>query len=72
MGRSKCYGLRNLPYKLLSDKLKQYKAEGKIENALKCCKMKRLMKRLLEDREDISTISDICDIALESYEYKIA
>lgn len=72
VGRSKTYGLRNLPYKLLADRFKQYKSEGKIENALKCCKMKRLMKRLLEDREAISTISDICDIALEQYEYKIA
>jgi hypothetical protein len=50
---------------LLSDKYKDYKNEGKIENALKCCSMRRLMKRLLEDREDVSTIADVCEIALE-------
>ena len=71
-GRSRTYGLRNLSYKLLADKYRDYQAEGKIENALKCCKMKRLMKRLLEDREDVATIADICEIALDHYEYKIA
>jgi len=65
VGRSKTYGLRNLPYKLLADKYREYKSEGKIENALKCCRMRRLMKRLLDDREDVSTIADVCEISLE-------
>lgn len=64
-GRSKTYGLRNLPYKLLADKYKDFKNEGNIETALKCCRMKRLMKRLLEDREDVSTTADVCEIALD-------
>ena len=72
MGRSRTYGLRNLSSKLLGDKYREYKAEGKLENALKCCKMKRLMKRLLEGKEDVATIADICEIALDHYEYKIA
>ena len=33
---------------MLADKYREYRQEGRIENALKCCKMKRLMKRLLE------------------------
>lgn len=65
MGKCKSYGLRNLPYKILADKHKEYKNEGKIENALKCCRMKRLMKKLLEDKEDVSTIADVCEISLE-------
>lgn len=34
--------------------------------------MKRLMKRLLEDKEDVSTIADICEVALDHEKYKIA
>lgn len=30
------------------------------------------MKMLLEDKEDISTTADICEIALEQHENKIA
>jgi hypothetical protein len=47
LGSAKTYGLRNLSYKMLADKYREYRSEGRIENALKCCKMKRLMKRLL-------------------------
>jgi hypothetical protein len=65
VGRSKTYGLRNIPYKLLADKYREFKTEGNIEVALKCCRMKRLMKRLLEDKEDVSTAADICEIALD-------
>jgi hypothetical protein len=35
----------------LAEKYRDYRAEGKIESALKCCKMKRLMRRLLESGE---------------------
>jgi hypothetical protein len=69
-----------------------YRAEGRIENALKCCKMKRMMKRLIEHGgvlpgewgeeeinkssdsrrgDDVATIADICEIALDHEEYKI-
>jgi hypothetical protein len=34
--------------------------------------MRRIMKRSLEDREDISTLAEICEISLDNYEYKIA
>ncbi len=47
-GKTRTYGLRNLSYKMLADKYREYRAEGKIENALKCCKMKRLMRKLLD------------------------
>jgi hypothetical protein len=72
VGKNRTYGLRNLPYKLLADKYKEYKSEGKIENALKCCRMRKLMKRLLEDKEDVTTIADVCEISLECNEFKIA
>lgn len=72
IGKSKTYGLRNLPYKLLADKYREYQAEGKIENALKCCRMRRLMKSLLEEREDVQTIADLCEISLEQSEFKTA
>lgn len=72
VSKCKTYGLRNLPYKLLADKHKEYKTEGKIENALKCCKMKRLMTKLIEDKEDIGTIADVCEIALEQEKQEIA
>jgi len=48
VGKARSYGLRNLSYKMLADKYREYRNEGRIENALKCCKMKRLMKKLLE------------------------
>ncbi len=69
--------MRNLAYKLLAEKYRDYRAEGKIESALKCCKMKRLIRRLLESGEggradDVATIADICEIALDNGEYKIA
>ena len=69
--------MRNLSYKMLADKYKEYRTEGRIENALKCCKMKRLMKRLLEQgiggkTDDVGTIADICEIALDNGEFKIA
>ena len=34
--------------------------------------MKRLMKRLLEDKEDVSTLADTCEISLDHDKYKIA
>ena len=34
--------------------------------------MKRLMKRLLEDKEDVQTIADICEISIEQYQFKIS
>ncbi len=48
LGKTRTYGLRNLSYKMLADKYREYRAEGKIENALKCCKMKRLLRKLLD------------------------
>jgi len=70
--KSKTYGLRNLPYRILAEKYLEFKQEGHIENALKCCQMRRLMKRALEDKEDISTLADICEIALDHQQFKIA
>jgi len=78
LGSAKTYGLRNLSYKMLADKYREYRSEGRIENALKCCKMKRLMKRLLLGQgiggktDDVATIADICEIALDNGEFKIA
>lgn len=77
VGKAKTYGLRNLSYKMLADKYREYRNEGRIENALKCCKMKRLMKKLLDQgiggkNDDVATIADICEIALDNGEFKIA
>lgn len=78
VGRVRTYGLRTLSYKLLADKYREYRQNGVVENALKCCKMKRVMKRLLEGQikggrnDDVATIADICEIALDNGEYKIA
>ena len=77
LGKTESYGLRNLSYKLLAEKYREFRTEGRIESALQCCKMKRVMKRLLEQGEggkadDVSTIADICEIALDNGEFKIA
>jgi hypothetical protein len=61
----------------LAEKYREFRAEGRIENALQCCKMKRVMKRLLNQSDegktdDVLTIADICEIALDNGEYKIA
>ncbi len=63
--KSKTYGLRNLPYRILANKYQDFKQDGQIENSLKCCQMRRLMKRALEDKEEISTLADICEISLD-------
>ena len=70
--KSRTFGLRNLPYRILAEKYQEFKQEGHVENALKCCQMRRLMKRALEDKEDISTLADICEIALDHQQFKIA
>jgi hypothetical protein len=78
VGRVKTFGLRTLSYKLLADKYREYRQEGRIENALKCCKMMRMMRRLLEGQikggksDDVATIADICEISLDNGEFKIA
>lgn len=73
VGKSKSFGLRNLSYRLLAEKYREFRTEGRVENALQCCKMKRIMKRLLDQgTDDVSTIADICEIALDNGEYTIA
>lgn len=70
--KSKTYGLRNLPYRILANKYQDFKQDGLIENSLKCCQMRRLMKRALEDKEEISTLADICEISLDHMQFRIA
>lgn len=53
LGKSKTYGMRNIPYKQLANELKNFQSVGNIENTLKGCRMKRTIKFLLEDKEDI-------------------
>ena len=62
----------------MSDKYRENRLEGRIELALKCCKMKRIMQKLLQGQvrggrsDDAATIAEICEIALDNGEYKIA
>ena len=78
-GHTRTYQLRNLSYRLLAEKYRDFRSEGRIESALQCCKMKRVMKRLLEQRDDnriiiddVQTVAEICEIALDNGEFKIA
>ena len=78
-GRLRTYGLRTLSYTLLADRSRDYRAQGQFENALKCCKMRRVMKRLMNgnggagvSREEASTVAEIAEIALDNGEYKVA
>ena len=77
-GRLRTYGLRTLSYTLLADLSRDYRAQGQFENALKCCKMRRVMKRLLNgngvgvSREEASTVAEIAKIALDNGEYEVA
>lgn len=34
VGKSRSYGLRNISYKLLAEKYREFRAEGRIESAL--------------------------------------
>ena len=77
LGKTQSNGVRNFSYRLIVEKYREFRTEGRIESALQCCKMKRVMKRLLEQGEggkadDVSTIADICEIALDNGEFKIA
>jgi hypothetical protein len=77
-GRLRTYGLRTLSYTLLLDRSRDYRAQGQFENALKCCKMRRVIKRLLNGNEvgvsweEASTVVEIAKIALDNGEYKVA
>jgi len=64
-GKNRTYQLRNVTYSQLANQFKEFKNEGSIEKALKCCRMRRIMKKLLTDQEDIGIVAELSDLALE-------
>eukprot|EP01022_Parablepharisma_sp_SALTPOND_P010992 TRINITY_DN1454_c0_g2_i1.p1 TRINITY_DN1454_c0_g2~~TRINITY_DN1454_c0_g2_i1.p1 ORF type:complete len:1135 (-),score=143.33 TRINITY_DN1454_c0_g2_i1:10055-13459(-) len=65
LGKSKVYSLRNIPYKKLSEKYKEYRSEKKNELALKALKMKMSITRYLDDKTDTVALAEIAEILLE-------
>jgi hypothetical protein len=41
--KSRSYDLRSLPYRVIADKFNEYKADGNIESAIKCCHTRRII-----------------------------
>jgi tetratricopeptide (TPR) repeat protein len=62
---SKVYGLRNLPYRVLAERYKEYRRNGKNELALKTLKMKMAITRFLEGRVDTGAVAEIAEILLD-------
>ena len=65
MARSKSYSLRNTPYRETVERIAKLKNEQKVEKALRCAQMKRTMTYLLNGRDDLVTLADIAEMALE-------
>jgi len=65
IGKSKVYSLRNIPYKKIADKYKDYHNEGKNELALKALKMKMSVTKFLDDKVDLIALAEIAEIFLE-------
>ena len=63
--KGKSYQIRSLPYIQLAEKFEQYKADGKLESAIKCCHIKRIIQKSLMNKEDLQALADLCEIALE-------
>lgn len=63
--KSKVYGFRNIPYKVLAERYKEYRNTARHELALKALKMKMVITKLLEDRTDVTSLAEIGEILLE-------
>lgn len=65
VGVSRVYGMRNIPYKVLAERYKEYRSAGKNELALKALRMKMTMTKFLEDCADVTALAEIAEILLE-------
>lgn len=65
VGVSKVYELRNVPYRVLAERYKEYRKNGKNELALKALKMKMTITKYLEDKIDVTALAEIAEILLE-------
>ena len=70
--KSKSYALRNIPYKEIFEHQTQFKNEQKIEEALDCARMKKLMNFSLNGKVDLQTLAEIAEIALDQEQNDVA
>jgi hypothetical protein len=63
--KSRSYELRSLPYRVIADRFAEYKADGNVESAVKCCHTRRIISKSLKHEEDLGAMADLCEIALE-------
>ncbi len=64
-GKSKVYGLRKIPYRVIAEKYKEYRNESKNDVALRSLKMKLAITKFLDDKTDVTALSEVAEILLE-------
>lgn len=65
LGVSKVYGLRNIPYRVLAERYKDYRKNGKNELALNALKIKMSITKYIDDKIDVTALAEIAEILLE-------
>jgi len=65
-GICKVYKFRNIPYRVLSGRYKEYKNSGKKELALKALRMKLTIEKMLYNRMDTTALAEVAEILLEN------
>ena len=60
--KSTSFSLRNLPYTVLANKLKEFKEKDQLNEAIESCRMRSCIRRKLIGGEaaDTPTIADLC------------
>jgi hypothetical protein len=57
---------------VIADRFSEYKADGNIESAIKCCHTRRIISKSLRHEDDLGAMADLCEIALEQSLWQIA
>eukprot|EP00826_Nyctotherus_ovalis_P063903 TRINITY_DN936_c0_g2_i2.p1 TRINITY_DN936_c0_g2~~TRINITY_DN936_c0_g2_i2.p1 ORF type:complete len:427 (+),score=123.32 TRINITY_DN936_c0_g2_i2:1300-2580(+) len=64
-GVCRVYRFRNIPYRVLAGRYKEYKNSGKKELALKALRMKLTIEKLLYNRMETTALAELAEILLE-------
>lgn len=67
--RTRGYSMKGMPYRIISERAKEYLAQGRVEQAIKASHMKRIFSQAVNAYDDVQGLLELCEIAVSQKQW---
>ena len=67
--RTRGYAMKGMPYRIISERAKDYLAQGRVEQAIKASHMKRIFSQSVNGHDDVQGLLELCEIAVSQKQW---